>query len=230
LLREDSPLDERLQRYTRKERTMARKKSKRKTRDTTLRAEARTAVTRTASAVARAARTATDPAARAGRSASGSESWNTDSVAVVERLSESMDRFVDTFFGLAMPWRWARQAVRQSELLRSSWIPRLELKEEEDQVVVCADLPGVRKEDVQVELNDGMLRISGERREEQKVGEGRLQPDEWISERTYGSFYRAVRLPEGADPDRIRARMNDGVLEVSVPRTRNHSRRIDIQP
>lgn len=202
---------------------MARKQSKPKTRDTTPRAEARTAVMR-------AARTATDPT-RAGRGASASESWNADSVAVVQRLCESMDRFVDTFFGFAMPWRWARQAMQQSELLRSSWIPRLDLKEEEDQVVVCADLPGVRKEDVQVELNDGILRISGERREEHKAGEGRLQPDEWISERTYGAFYRAVRLPEGADSDRIRARMNDGVLEVSVPRTpRNHSRRVDIQP
>src|SRR5512134_3496809 len=86
---------------------MARKQSKPKTRDTTTRAEAQTAVIR-------AARTATD-LTRIGRGASALESWNADSVVVVQRLSESMDRFLDTFFGLAMPWRWAPGRVSRAQ-------------------------------------------------------------------------------------------------------------------
>ena len=94
------------------------------------------------------------------------------------------------------------------------WIPAMDLIEEDDRYVLRADLPGVREDEVHVELEDNVLTISGERKsehEERKEGLYRL-------ERASGSFSRSLTLPEGIDPDSIQARFDKGVLEVRVPK------------
>jgi HSP20 family protein len=78
---------------------------------------------------------------------------------------------------------------------------------------VRADLPGLKKEDVTVDVEDGMLAISGERRDEHEED----RDGYYRSERSYGRFYRAVPLPDGANAEQIDASFNDGVLEVTVP-------------
>ena len=90
------------------------------------------------------------------------------------------------------------------------------------------DLPGVRKEDVQIEVHDDALIISGQRREERE--EGAADQDYRMLERSYGTFYRTVPLPQGTNQDQIEAVMRDGVLKVTVPLAENaRPRRIQVQ-
>jgi HSP20 family protein len=80
---------------------------------------------------------------------------------------------------------------------------------------VRVDLPGVSKDGVRIEVQHRLLVIEGQRREERSEGD---EQRGWRrTERRYGSFYRAIHLPEGAETDKADARMKDGVLEVTVP-------------
>jgi HSP20 family protein len=93
------------------------------------------------------------------------------------------------------------------------WSPAIEITERDGKMIVHADLPGINKDDVKVEVTPDTLIIQGERKrehEEQRRGFHRC-------ERSYGSFYRSIALPEGANPDEVRAQFNNGVLEVSMP-------------
>ena len=95
-----------------------------------------------------------------------------------------------------------------------AWMPKVNVKSAGDDVIVYAELPGLDKDAVDIEVEDGVLTISGERRaEEKKDGEGWL-----IKESSYGRFERSISLPEGVEPDGISAEFKDGVLEVRVPK------------
>jgi HSP20 family protein len=94
------------------------------------------------------------------------------------------------------------------------WVPAMDLVEDEDRYVLRADLPGLGPDDVKIELEDGVLTVSGERKAEhteRKEGYHRV-------ERAYGSFSRTLALPEGVDPEQIEARFENGVLEVRIPK------------
>jgi HSP20 family protein len=122
-------------------------------------------------------------------------------------IQQEMNRLFGTFFDSQAG------GDRQGAALRR-WIPAMDLVEQGDSYVLRADLPGVREEDVKIELDDDVLTISGERRsehEERREGYHRV-------ERASGSFSRSLVLPDGVDAQAIRARIEDGVLEVSVPK------------
>jgi HSP20 family protein len=93
------------------------------------------------------------------------------------------------------------------------WTPSVEVFERDNNLVVRAELPGLDKDDVRVELTDDGLVIEGERRHEH---EERLEGG-YRSEIEYGRFYRLIPVPEGANIDQAQARMNNGVLEVAIP-------------
>ena len=101
----------------------------------------------------------------------------------------------------------------------------MDLVEAEDHFVLKADLPGLAEGDVNIEVQDGTLTISGERKaehEEREKGWYRI-------ERSFGSFHRSLTLPDGVDPDRIDASFADGVLEVHIPKPEERKpRRISI--
>lgn len=141
---------------------------------------------------------------------------------VMRRMAEDMDRLLENVgfgrtgvgvtpaFGTGLnrdPWRDA------SALEESVWSPQVETFRRGDKLVVRADLPGLKKEDVKVEVDDGMLAISGERSEENEEN----RDDFYRSERSYGQFYRAVPLPEGVNADQCDATFKDGVFEVTLP-------------
>lgn len=110
----------------------------------------------------------------------------------------------------------------------AEWRPAIEIKEEKGKVVLKADLPGVKQEDVKVSVTDGMLTIEGERKHEKKSEEeGYCR-----SESAFGRFCRSIALPEGAMLDEASAQFGNGVLEVSVPIPQAAQRRqeIPIQP
>jgi HSP20 family protein len=106
------------------------------------------------------------------------------------------------------------------------WSPRIEVQQRQGELLVRADLPGVKAEDIDVAINNGVLTITGERRQEhQEEREGFVR-----SELSYGSFHRAVPLPDGADESRIVATFRNGTLEIKVPVAEGErSRRIKVQ-
>jgi HSP20 family protein len=127
-----------------------------------------------------------------------------------------IERFFDDF-GFGRSWlgpRFGRAGLRSP--FRSDvevWAPEIEVFHRNDELVVRADLPGMTRDDVKVDVTDEALIIQGERKrehEEEKEGVYR-------SERSYGSFYRAVPLPEGAMADQAKATFKDGVLEIRMP-------------
>jgi HSP20 family protein len=128
-----------------------------------------------------------------------------------EPFTREIDRVFDAFFGQTDQGR--------------RWVPPMDLVEAEDHFVLKADLPGLREGDVNIEVQDGTLTISGERKAEHEQHERG-----WYRiERSFGSFNRSLTLPDGVDPDRIAASFSDGVLEVRIPKPAERKpRRISI--
>ena len=148
--------------------------------------------------------------------------YSRDPFTMMQRLSEEMDQLFDSFLYGRAPAR-----TRQSQL-QNLWAPDVEIEEEGNRLRVCVDLPGVAKDNVKIDISEGVLTIQGERREERK--EGSEQQGYRRTERQYGSFYRSMLLPEGVDTEQAQARMKDGVLEVTLPMTAaKQAKRLEIQ-
>ena len=105
----------------------------------------------------------------------------------------------------------ARRSGRQQGAA-TEWAPAVDALTKDSDLVIRAELPGVKHEDVDISLHDNVLTISGERRVEEEEERGGYH----IRERRYGSFSRSLALPEGIDESKISARYEDGVLEVTV--------------
>jgi HSP20 family protein len=127
--------------------------------------------------------------------------------SLMRRLSEEMDRAFATSLGLPA---WGRSS---SPAEIGTWNPAVEITERNNNLVIRAELPGLNKDDVKVEVTDEGLVIQGEKkREHEEKGRGFYR-----SEVSYGAFYRVVPLPEGIDPEKAKAQFNNGVLEVEIP-------------
>jgi HSP20 family protein len=127
------------------------------------------------------------------------------------RELQAIQQEMNRLFGSAFD---AQGATTNGRLLGSRWIPPMDLVEDDEHFLVRADLPGVEEKDVNVELQDNVLTISGERKsdaEQHKEGYYRI-------ERAYGAFSRSLTLPEGIDPEGIKAGFANGVLELRVPK------------
>lgn len=99
------------------------------------------------------------------------------------------------------------------EWMKAAWTPKVEVFERDNKLHVNADLPGMNKEDIKVEILDNRLTIQGERRQEREE----KKRDFYRSERSYGSFYRDIPLPKYVDADHARANFKNGVLEITLP-------------
>jgi HSP20 family protein len=129
----------------------------------------------------------------------------------MRRFTEQMDRLFEDFgFGGGLSPRIELGRTRFGE---TAWAPDIDVVEREGKVIIRADLPGLKRDEVQLEIRDNALWLSGERRQEQEQREEGY----YRMERSYGSFCRAVPLPEGVDVDKAQASFRDGVLEVTVP-------------
>jgi len=100
----------------------------------------------------------------------------------------------------------------ERDLPGGAWAPQVEMFQRDGELVLRADLPGLSKDDVKVELADNALTIEGERRSEREE----KKEDFYRSERSYGKFYRRVPLPEGVNTETAKASFRDGVLEVTM--------------
>lgn len=142
--------------------------------------------------------------------------------AVMQELSDEMDRLFDAFFyGTPMRGRAQHQDVP------SLWMPEVDVSEEGNQLRVCVDLPGISKDNVNIDVQEGALIVRGERREERT--EGGEEQGFRRSERRYGSFYREIPLPEYVDTEKAEARMLDGVLNVTLPITEERKRGLRLE-
>jgi HSP20 family protein len=133
---------------------------------------------------------------------------------LMRRMSEEMDRTFGQFFG-------------QSAGRSGHWYPELEITEADGKLRIQTDLPGLRPEDIKVEITGDRLTISGERKSEQEHRAGGT----YRSERRYGEFYREITLPDGVTAEEAKAQFHDGVLEITVPAPQqaNKRRQIPIQ-
>jgi HSP20 family molecular chaperone IbpA len=130
---------------------------------------------------------------------------------------ENPHQGASTSFGLATKERdetdspdlWPWTSIAEQAL----WSPQVESFRRGDKLVIRADLPGLSKDDVKVEIENGMLTISGER-EDQHTED---RDNYYRTERSYGRFFRAVALPDGADADKCEATFKNGMLEVTIP-------------
>ena len=149
---------------------------------------------------------------------------------LMRRMSQEMDRVFDRMFedfgfgqrSLAPSGFFNLPATREG-----IWTPRIEAFQKDDKFIVRAELPGLKKEDVEVNITEDAITIQGQRRHEhEEQHEGFFH-----SERSYGSFYRTIPLPPGVISDSADARFRDGVLEVTLqapPSEVTRGRRVEI--
>jgi HSP20 family protein len=139
-----------------------------------------------------------------------------------------MDRMFDTLLhrGLIRPFRdiWPEWTFLGERLDLTR--PHVDLIERDEEFLVRAELPGVEKKDLTIDLSDDLLTIRGERRKEAKTEEGEV----YRAEIARGTFSRSLRLPESVDFEKADAELKDGVLEVHLPKThRTERRRIEVK-
>ena len=128
---------------------------------------------------------------------------------------EEMERRIEEFFR------------RPFSLFGPSWLPRLKMPEFEEisptvdifeeghDIVMKAELPGMKKEDIEVNITDDIITLSGEKRKEEKIEKKNYHR----LERSYGSFVRSFRLPTEVQTEQVKAQFKDGILEIRVPKT-----------
>jgi HSP20 family protein len=124
------------------------------------------------------------------------------------RLSDLRDE-IDRLFESPLS-----ELTRTSKLL-SDWTPALDVFEDKDNFIVKAELPGIKKEEIEVSLHDGSLSISGERKTETKHEDSEV----YRAERFFGRFQRTVSLPAAVAADKVKAAYKDGVLTITLPKT-----------
>jgi len=134
---------------------------------------------------------------------------------MMERFAHEMDRVFDDF-GFGRGWLGQRLGFGVGRPLTGTaetWLPEVEMVQRDNDLLIRADLPGLTKDDVKIDITENAVILQGKRTrevEEEKAGVYRC-------ERSYGSFYRRLPLPEGAITDQARATFKDGVLQITMP-------------
>ncbi len=152
-------------------------------------------------------------------------------------LREEMDRLFDDFTsgwpwgrarrrarGMMTPFAGAFEPFRGSPFGWSSGIGAVDVVDKDKEIQIRADLPGMKEDDIDVRLSDGLLTIQGEKKEEKEESEE--EGNYYVSERRYGSFQRSFRLPEGIDLEHVDAAFKNGVLTVKLPKTKEAQEKI----
>ena len=121
-------------------------------------------------------------------------------------VQDRLNRLFEETFG--------RYPVGKKETLERTWAPVVDIYEEKDNIIVKAELPGIKKDEVSIEIKDNVLTLSGERKYEQE----KKKENYHRIERFYGKFSRSFTLPETVQVDKVKANYKDGVLEITLPK------------
>ncbi len=139
---------------------------------------------------------------------------------------EEMERWFEDFwrrpFSLMTPGLWPKKTGEFETIM-----PTVDIYEEGNEVVLKADMPGIEKKDLDISVSGGFLTISGHRKKEEKVEKGTY----FRYERSHGSFFRRFELPSDVDAEKVKAHLENGILEVRIPKTeevKGRSRKIAI--
>lgn len=122
----------------------------------------------------------------------------------LSRIRNEINRIFETPFNL----------LASGASFFEGWEPTLDLYEDKDKITIRAELPGMKREDIEVSLHGSTLVLSGERRHEEENKER----ENYRSERYFGRFQRTITLPQPVDPNRIQANYRDGVLTITLPK------------
>ncbi|MGC9453615.1 MAG: Hsp20/alpha crystallin family protein [Phycisphaerae bacterium] len=142
---------------------------------------------------------------------------NQQQAAPLARLQDEVNDLFGRFFD-----DWPLAGLSRA----GSWFPALDISEREDSVVVQAEIPGMKRDDIDISVQDNHLTISGEKKESEEHKEGEY----YHSERRYGTFRREIPLPAGVDADNVDATYRDGVLTVTLPKSEEAKpRKIEIK-
>jgi HSP20 family protein len=150
----------------------------------------------------------------------GNDSRRTgQSAAVYGSLHREIDRLFDDL---------ARGALTGFQQGPERLVPTMDVVENDNEIVVSVEMPGLQRNDIDISIDDDVLTIRGEKKVEDK------QTDEkknfHVTERAYGVFYRAIQLPSGIDPSKVEARMENGVLKITIPKpARSGAQKIEVQ-
>jgi HSP20 family protein len=134
-----------------------------------------------------------------------------------ESLRREIDRLFDDFDGNRWPRLSRRSLFDMVPFSAEAWpsTPAVDFSETEKGYEVTAELPGMDEKNIEVKFADGVLTIKGEKQEEKEE----KKKDYYMNERSFGSFHRALELPNGIDQDKIEASFKNGVLKVTVPKS-----------
>src|SRR5690349_11359756 len=131
-----------------------------------------------------------------------------------QRLSRELDAMFNSF-GIEKTF---------TEPVTAVWTPDVEMFTKDNELIIRADVPGLKKEDISIELTEDSLLLKGERKfEKEQKKEGYYR-----TERTYGSFYRTLPLPEGVKIENAKAQVHDGVLEITVPMVKVVTKKLEV--
>jgi HSP20 family protein len=150
-------------------------------------------------------------------------------LALMDRMTDEMDTLFSRVFGdFGLGPRSRMRHLFGSANREGLWAPRIEAVQKGDRFIVRAELPGLKKEDVEIELGENALTIHGERRDEREEE----RDGYYHTEREYGQFYRTVPLPEGVISESAEASFRNGVLEITMkapPAEATRARRLEIK-
>ena len=107
-----------------------------------------------------------------------------------------------------------RPGLPDQEGIMSEWSPRVDIYDRDEAIVIKAELPGMEKKDIAIDIKDGVLTLEGERSHEEEVKEDNY----YLRERTFGKFHRAFKLPGDVDAEKIKADFKNGVLKIDIPK------------
>jgi HSP20 family protein len=138
------------------------------------------------------------------------EIWNP-----FRELDEVQNRLSAFFGGLPESGRFAKRRFGNGDIVLPDWSPQVDISEDDKEYTVKTDLPEMKKEDVKVTVENGVLSISGERKSEKEETKKKLHR----VERSFGTFLRTFTLPDDADSTKVAAEFKEGVLKVHLPKT-----------
>ena len=153
-------------------------------------------------------------------------------LSIFDSLRREIDQLFDDFNPLgwrSFPARMREFGMPASETSAWQMSPMVDVIEAENEYKITAEMPGMDANEVEVKVANGLLSISGEKKEEREERE----KDRFVSERRYGAFQRSFQLPPGVDADKIEATFAKGVLTVHLPKTaeaRTNEKKIDVKP
>jgi HSP20 family protein len=147
---------------------------------------------------------------------------------MMRRFTKDMERLFEDFHGFRFPTFFNTEFEPfRMEFDNVHWVPQVEVLHKNGQFMVRADLPGLNKDDIKVEMTDDLLTISGERKEQKEE----KREGFYRSERNYGSFFRQIPLPEGTKTENATATFQNGVLEIAMaaPKAEMRTRKLEIK-